>query len=194
MVKVKFCGMTSFDDCKKAADLSVDFVGFVFYEKSPRHIQPSKVTRIVEELKGRVGTVGVFVDQDDNEITAIMDRCGLDYAQVYRPSALAEQIRVIRVGDRLPEAPLDHGGLILFDSLSEGYGGSGKSFDCGLLRDFNALDRAFVAGGVNIDNVGEILGLRPFGIDLVSSIEAQKGKKDHSKMEEFMKVVRSFHQ
>jgi phosphoribosylanthranilate isomerase len=194
MVKTKFCGMTNEDDCKKAIDLSVDFVGFVFYEKSPRHVSPSKVGQIVEKLGGRIGTVGVFVEESDAQIAAIMDHCGLDYAQVYRRTTIPRQIRAIRVGDRLPDIPFDDEGLILFDSLSEGYGGSGKSFDVQLLQGFEALDRTFVAGGVSIANVGAILRLKPFGIDLVSSIEVCKGKKDHRKMEEFMKTVRSFHQ
>ena len=194
MVKIKFCGMTNEDDCKKAVDLSVDFVGFVFYEKSPRYVSPSKVGQIVEKLGGRIGTVGVFVEENDAGIAAIMDHCGLDYAQVYRRTTIPRRIRAIRVGDRLPDIPSDDEGLILFDSLSEGYGGSGKSFDVQLLQGFEALDRTFVAGGVSIANVGAILGLKPFGIDLVSSIEVCKGKKDHRKMEEFMKTVRSFHQ
>ncbi len=194
MVKVKFCGMTNQDDCEKAVDLSVDFVGFVFYEKSPRYVSPSKVGEIVEKLRGRIGTVGVFIEENDAEILAIMEHCGLDYAQVYRKTTIPRRIRAIRVGDRLPDIPFDNEGLILFDSLSHGYGGSGKSFDVQLLQGFEALDRAFVAGGVSMANVGAILCLRPFGIDLVSSIEAHKGKKDHRKMEEFMKTVRSFHQ
>lgn len=192
MVKVKFCGMTNLEDCQKAVDLSVDFVGFVFYEKSPRYVSLSKAREIVEKLDGKVGTVGVFVDQDDGMIREAVDYCRLNYAQVYRDTAISRRIRVVRIAGRLPDEPFDDEGLILFDSYSEGYGGSGKSFDPLVLDGSAVLDRAFVAGGVNTDNVGDILRLKPFGIDLVSSIEAYKGKKDHLKMEEFMKKVRSF--
>jgi phosphoribosylanthranilate isomerase len=192
MVKVKFCGMTDLDDCKKAIDLSVDFVGFVFYEKSPRYITLSKARQIIETLDGKVSTVGVFVEQTDSAIGDVMEYCHLDYAQVYREIALSNRIRVFRVADKLPDELPDDEGLILFDSCSEGYGGSGKSFDFRVLEGCEALDRAFVAGGVNVDNVADILRLKPFGIDLVSSIETHKGKKDHQKMEQFMKTVRSF--
>lgn len=193
MVKVKFCGMTNLDDCRKAMDLSVDFVGFVFYEKSPRYITPSLVRQIVEKLEGsKVNTVGVFVGQDESVIDEVMEYCHLDYAQVYRAIGLPNRITVIRIADRLPEERLDEEGLILFDSYSEGYGGSGKPFDFRVLQGCEALQRAFVAGGVNVDNVEDILQLKPFGIDLVSSVETRKGKKDHQKMEEFMNRVRSF--
>lgn len=192
MVKVKFCGMTDLDDCRKAVDLSVDFIGFVFYEKSPRYITPPTCRQIVETLDGKIGTVGVFVEQDDSEIREIVNRCRLDYAQVYRKTTIENHIRVVRIANELPEELPDIHNLVLFDSYSDGYGGSGKSFDSRILQGCGLLDRAFVAGGVNADNVQDILKLRPYGIDLVSSIEARKGKKDHRKMEQFMKRVRSF--
>jgi phosphoribosylanthranilate isomerase len=190
MVKIKFCGMTDLDDCKMAADLGVDFVGFVFYKKSRRVVTPGRAGRIIEGLHGAVRTVGVFVEENDHEIERAAGFCGLDFVQVYRESACANSIRVLRVGERLPDVPGD--GLLLFDSASEGIGGSGKPFDHGLLEGCAALDRAFVAGGVDERNVGEVLRMRPFGIDLVSSIEACPGRKDYRKMERFVKTVRGF--
>src|SRR5208283_650838 len=136
-------------------------------------------------LDRAVLTVGVFVEEDDREIERVAAFCGLDFVQVYRESACEHSIRVLPVGERLPDIPGE--GLLLFDSASEGIGGSGKSFDRGLLKGCEALDRAFVAGGVDERNVGEILRMRPFGIDLVSSIEARPGRKDYGKMERFVK-------
>ena len=191
MVKIKFCGMTDLDDCKMAVDLAVDFVGFVFYKKSRRAVTPDRARRITERLDGAVSTVGVFVEEDDREIEGVAGFCGLDFVQVYRESACANAIRVLRVSGRLPDVP-GGDGLLLFDSSSEGMGGSGRPFDHSLLKGCEALDRAFVAGGVDEHNVGEILRMRPFGIDLVSSIEAMPGRKDYRKMERFVKKVRGF--
>lgn len=191
MVKIKFCGMTNPEDCAAAIDLSVDFVGFVFYKRSRRYIMPGRVRRIVEGLGGRVATVGVFVEEGDEAIREIVDYCGLDFAQVYRESALPHTIRAHRIGDRLPDRP--GAGLILFDSASPGGGGSGLPFDLRLLKGFDALDRTFVAGGINERMVEDVLSLGPFGIDLVSSIEAFPGKKDYRKMEIFVEKVRGFH-
>ena len=188
MVRVKFCGMTNLDDCKKAADLSADFVGFVFYRKSRRYIAPGRTRRIIERLGGEVQTVGVFVEETDQEIEEIVDYCGLDFAQVYRESAVQKKITAYRVADHLPASPGE--GLLLFDSYTEGYGGSGTSFHTGLLENCEVLNRSLIAGGIDELNVREILRLRPFGVDLVSSVEAYKGKKDHKKMEAFVNMVR----
>ncbi|MGD0229744.1 MAG: phosphoribosylanthranilate isomerase [Syntrophorhabdales bacterium] len=189
MVRIKFCGMTNLDDCRRAADLPVDFAGFVFYRGSKRAVTPLTARRIIEGLDGKVRTVGVFVEETDREMEEIVGYCGLDFAQVYRESALPNTIRVVRVGARPPRIPSR--GLILFDSDTAGLGGSGTSFDPGLLRGCDALGRAFVAGGIGEGNVEDVLlRLRPFGVDLVSSIEAAPGRKDHKKMERFVEKVR----
>ncbi|OPY59897.1 MAG: N-(5'-phosphoribosyl)anthranilate isomerase [Syntrophorhabdaceae bacterium PtaU1.Bin034] len=190
MARIKFCGMTNLDDCMEAVDLSVDFIGFVFYVKSRRYILPARARRIIEKLDGKIKTVGVFVEESDDQIADILDYCSLDFAQVYRPSSIINKITVYRIADRLP----DHigEGLMLFDTYAAGYGGSGTSFDFSLLKTCPVLDRAFVAGGINSENVEEVLRLNPFGVDLVSSIESSPGKKDHRKMELFVNKVRGF--
>jgi phosphoribosylanthranilate isomerase len=83
-------------------------------------------------------------------------------------------------------------GLVLFDSYSEGFGGAGTPFDTSLLKDNRALGRAFIAGGIDEGNVYRALELKAFGIDLVSSVEKEKGKKDPFKMERLVKKVRSY--
>jgi phosphoribosylanthranilate isomerase len=189
MVKVKLCGMTNLDDCLAAVDMGVDFIGFVFYRKSKRYIDPGKVRRITDMLKDDIKTVGVFVEETDREIREMLDVCRLDFAQVYRSSSIANRISVSRVGDRVPV--VETGGMVLFDSLTDGFGGSGVSFDFGLLEGNGALGRAFVAGGVNEKNLSRVLALGPYGIDLVSSVEERAGKKDRVKMKNLMNKVRS---
>jgi phosphoribosylanthranilate isomerase len=189
MVKVKFCGMTNLDDCIAAVDLSVDFIGFVFYRKSKRYIEPENAKGIIEKLGGKVKTVGVFVEESEEEIKQILNYCRLDFAQTYKEVNVKNSILVYRVKDKLPDDVAD--GLVLFDSYTDEFGGSGLSFDVRLLKNHHALNRAFIAGGINEHNVYEALTLKPFGIDLVSSIEKYRGKKDISKMENFVKKVRS---
>lgn len=192
MVKIKVCGMTNLDDCLKAIDLEIDFVGFVFYRQSKRFVTPQQVRTIRKEIgQKKVRTVGVFVEEGDEEMRRIVDYCGLDFAQVYRESTLPRTIRAFRVAGTLP-GPLPPEGLLLFDSYTRGFGGSGRSFDLGLISGQPFLDRAFIAGGITEQNVADALRSKPFGIDLVSSLEAYPGKKDHGKMERFVKTVRSF--
>ena len=191
MAKIKVCGMTNLEDCLKAQELAVDFVGFVFFRKSRRYVKPEKAREICGTLGRSVSTVGVFVEEGDDEIRGIVDYCGLDLAQVYGESALPRTIRAFRVAHALPPS-LPQKGLVLFDSYSDGFGGSGRSFDISLLSGRAFLDRAFIAGGITVENVRNVLCLKPFGVDLVSSLETYPGKKDHKKMERFVKTVRSF--
>lgn len=189
MVNIKMCGMTNLDDCLAAVDLGVEFIGFVFYEKSKRYVAPDRVRHITESLDGAIRTVGVFVGLTEQRVHEMMAFCSLDFAQVYSPTPVSPKISVHRVKDALPEvAPY---GLVLFDSYAEGFGGSGVCFDFSLLEGHHALSRAFVAGGINEGNVGRVLGLKPYGIDLVSSVERYPGRKDVRKMKNFVNKVRS---
>ncbi len=189
MVRLKFCGMTNLDDCLAAIDLGVEFVGFVFFRSSKRYVGRELVREITEKLDGTVKTVGVFVEETEDEIQETVDFCHLDLAQVYRPMSFPERISVCRVKDRMPD--VDTGGLVLFDSYTDRIGGSGTRFDLEMIRGHHALGRAFVAGGVSEEIIPSVLGLDPYGIDLVSSIEEYPGKKDRTKMKNLVKRVRS---
>ena len=190
MVNIKMCGMTNLDDCLAALDLGVDFIGFVFYRKSGRYVPPERVREIVGTLGGKMKTVGVFVEESESGVKEILDFCGLDFAQVYRPMDIAERISVSRVKDRAPGAEAQ--GLVLFDRYTDAFGGSGVPFQYEVLRGHPALPRAFIAGGIDEHNVSRVLALRPYGIDLVSSVEARPGVKDRTKMKNLVNKVRSF--
>ena len=130
------------------------------------------------------------MEESEDKIDRLVDFCHLDFAQVYNVSAKDNRISVYRVKDSLPEVAAN--GLVLFDSYSEGFGGSGTPFDVNLLKDHGALGRAFIAGGIDEGNVHRALALKPFGIDFVSSVEKDKGKKDPFKIERLVRKVRSY--
>ena len=190
MVKIKVCGMTNLDDCLKAEELGVDFIGFVFYRQSKRFVAPQEARKMREAMGPSIKTIGVFVEESDEEMSRIVDYCNLDYAQVYRESSLVNTIRAFRVADALPSG-ITGEGLLLFDSFTDAIGGSGQAFPLDLVAGQPFLQRAFLAGGINEQNVADVLRLEPFGVDLVSSLEAYPGKKDHAKFERFVKTVRS---
>ncbi len=190
MAKIKLCGMTNLEDCQVAVDLGADFVGFVFYKQSRRCVTAEQVRAITERIAGKVKTVGVFVEETDDEIAAIMEFCALDFCQVYRQSSLARRITAYRVKDGFSDAAVSEG-LILLDSFSDGFGGSGRAFGLDLIKGAGCVNRAFIAGGISEDNVSGVLALNPFGVDLVTAVEASPGRKDHGKMETFVRKVRS---
>jgi phosphoribosylanthranilate isomerase len=187
-VRVKFCGMTNLEDALYAVDLGVDYVGFVFYPKSKRAIEYKKAKSIIENIKGRVKTVGVFVEQNSDEVRKTVSFCGLDYAQVYSNVEGVDTIRVYRIADSLPDKVSY--GFVLFDSCTKSVGGSGVGFDWELIKGCNYIDRLFLAGGVSFDNVSQAKELGVYGVDLVSSIEKYPGKKDLDKMKEFIRIVK----
>ncbi|OSS41756.1 Phosphoribosylanthranilate isomerase [Desulfurella amilsii] len=186
---MKFCGMTNLEDVFYSLDLGVDFIGFVFYKKSPRFIKPQEVKNILKQLPKDTKSVGVFIEENENEIISIMDYCGLKYAQVYNDLNIQSTIRAYRIKDTLPDKVYD--GLILLDSLTAQVGGSAQKFDWSILEDFCAIDRAFIAGGVSLDNIEAIAKHKPYGVDLVSSLESFPGKKDPVKMKNFIDKLRS---
>ncbi|WP_025209224.1 phosphoribosylanthranilate isomerase [Hippea sp. KM1] len=188
-MKVKFCGMTNYEDVKASIELGVDFVGFVFYPKSKRFIDFESARQIVKRIKDKVKTVGIFVNQNEAQIKEAVEFVGLDYTQVYADIGLKNTIRVYRIKDSLPEVKQE--GLLLFDAYTEQIGGAAKSFNWEILKNFKYKDRLFVAGGINAENVSRIKSLGVFGVDLVSGVEAYPGKKDISKMREFLEIVRS---
>ena len=190
MVRVKICGITNLEDALACFFAGAHALGFVFYKKSARYVTPEVVREISEQINGKVKTVGVFVEETEDEIDRLVDFCHLDFAQVYNRSHGANRICVYRVKDIVPEVAPN--GLVLFDSYSEGFGGSGMPFDMSMLKGHSALERAFIAGGIDEENVYHALALKPFGIDFVSSVEKQKGKKDPLKMERLVKKVRSY--
>jgi len=190
MVRIKACGMTNLDDCLKAEELGIDYIGFVFYRQSKRFVLPQDARKMREAIGPSIKAIGVFVEESDEEMGRIVDYCNLDYAQVYRESGLINTVRAFRVAGTLPSC-IPGEGLLLFDSFTDAIGGSGQAFPLDLVAGQAFLQRAFIAGGINERNVADVLRLRPFGVDLVSSLEAYPGKKDHAKFEHFVKTVRS---
>jgi len=218
MTWVKICGMTNLEDALTAVDAGADAVGFVFYEKSPRNISVEAARAIVEKLPESVEKVGVFVDLESERIREIVLAVGLGAVQLHgdksmnclwedlRPSAqsvgasklipmmYAETLR--DCGFLINEDVRDQIFAILLDSRSEVTpGGTGATFDWESTRDIvQAISLSvpvIVAGGLTPGNVREAMRLfQPFGVDVVSGLEASPGKKDPEKVRAFVKAVR----
>ncbi|MCX7857795.1 MAG: phosphoribosylanthranilate isomerase [Deltaproteobacteria bacterium] len=193
MVKVKICGITNLEDALSACELGADAIGFVFYKKSKRFIEPKEARKIIERIPTFITTVGVFVEEDEKEILSIMKDTGLDRAQIYKDLKLDKRIviRVIRVKDERDILDIEGTQYFpLLDSYTETYGGEGIRFDWSLVK---KVKRDFIlAGGINLQNIDEALQLRPYGIDICSGIEERPGKKDIKKMEELFKRIKHY--
>ncbi len=219
MTWVKICGMTNLEDALVAVDAGADAVGFVFHPESPRNVSPAVVEKIVSRLPEKIERVGIFVGDRVGGIAAkrrIAHEAGLTAIQpyTYSPPSLRTLKEWISLDRRLFVAwPADRvfkgrfGGFkwraeakgkvraILLDSgTSTRAGGTGQLFDWRkakvVLSAIDGFDFV-VAGGLSPQNVCEAIEiLHPWGVDVVSGVEARPGKKDPEKVRAFVKAVR----
>lgn len=200
--RIKICGITTVADGIAAAEAGADAVGFVFYPKSPRYIEPVGAAEIVAALPPFVTTVGLFVNAAPefvNETLAVAPLNLLqfhgDESETYCRQFDRPYIRAARVRPELDliqyAASFSSAQAILLDAYVEGYGGGGHAFDWNLIP--TELARPIVlSGGLTVDNVTEaVRRVRPAAVDVSSGVEISKGVKDHAKIAAFIAGVRN---
>lgn len=206
MTWIKICGTTNLEDALVAVDAGADALGFVFWEKSPRNVDPSVVRRIVSALPAKVEKVGVFVREPFERVQRVIEETGLTAAQLHFPRpAMADWERanfkkyvVVPLGEAwLDGAPPRWADAIFLDSgNSQRPGGTGKTFDwqerAPMAETFRGSGhKIVVAGGLTPKNVSEAIRiLEPWGVDVVSGVEASLGKKDPVKLNAFLRAVK----
>ena len=197
MVKTKVCGITNLEDAQVAIELGADALGFNFYKKSPRYIDPTEAKALMESLPPLVSMVGVFVDEFSAErVVSIAHAVGVGTVQLHGSESpeYAKKIReVIRVFkafgvdqnfevDQVAAFPVNAFLLDTRDNVLKG--GTGRTFQWEVAVAAKRFGRVILAGGLKPDNVFEaICQVKPYGIDICSGIEEMPGKKDHREME-----------
>lgn len=210
--RVKICGITRQEDASCATKAGVDALGFIFYAKSPRAIQPEQAQAIVAQLPPLVAAVGVFVDAEMETAIRIIRTCGLGHAQLHGNETpeycqqLAIQLpgcrilKAVRVGLETATSAvqpyLGHVQGFVLDTLDKDNtlaGGTGNVFDWRLIRRLGLQNSPFLlAGGLGPDNVGEALRMvRPYGVDANSVLEDAPGQKNHHLIRRFIAAVRT---
>lgn len=205
--KVKVCGITRLHDARTAAVAGADFLGFIQHEESPRYVEPDVAKEIIEWVVGP-DPVGVFVNREADEINATCGRVGFTLAQLHghetpetcaavevpvikavsvQHDASAEQVRAL-------VAPyLDVVDFILLDTHHTSlWGGTGESFNWRVARELAGEVDLFLAGGISAENVAEaVQTMRPYAVDLSSSVEESPGVKDLDKLADFFDAFRA---
>ena len=204
MTKVKICGITNLEDARLAVRFGADMLGFNFYRKSPRYIEPDKAAEIVVALPSNILNVGVFVNENSESVVDIAARANLhavqlhgdespDYVQKLRD---IDVIKAFRISDGFDEKQLDEFNVdsILIDAFSVNeYGGAGVTCDWHISKRIaDRFPKMFLSGGLSADNVQQaIKSVRPYAVDACSLLESSKGKKDAARLEAFLKAAKS---
>ena len=196
--RVKICGITRVEDALAAIEFGADFIGINFYDKTPRYIG-DRARAVRDAIGDRARVVGVFVDASRAYIEERRREFSLDLLQFSGnendDAACGWSIPVIRALRIKPEQAIDlasvAGDYIMLDAFdSKLYGGTGNRVALERLRGLD-LNRVFVAGGLNPDNVAEVAALRPHAVDCASGVESAPGIKDHDKMRSFIANAKS---
>jgi phosphoribosylanthranilate isomerase len=215
MTWIKICGTTNLEDASIAVNAGADALGFVFYEKSPRRISLETAREIVQSLPPNIEKVGVFVNDSVEQILDIVKKTGLTAAQLHGIEIRKPKFIQALKADRglklflvLPATEMSVGlnwnengdarvSAVFFDSgTPQQPGGTGRIFDwkaaASGIQAIGKKLKVVVAGGLNSANVGDAIRiLKPWGVDVVSGIEASPGKKDPEKVRAFIDAVRS---
>ncbi|WP_421717126.1 phosphoribosylanthranilate isomerase [Arcobacter arenosus] len=194
-MKIKICGITNLEDALNAIEAGADALGFVFYEKSPRYIDPFKAREIVEQLPPFVQTVALFVNENSSFINQVCTNAKMQLAQIIDDDNYTDfnilnfkYIKVVRAKEK-KDLIENQGNYVLVDAFVESFGGEGKRV---ALEWFDNIDcsKMILAGGLNESNLKDLKGYNFFGVDVSSGVEVSKGKKDKTKMINFVKAVK----
>ncbi len=204
---VKICGLQSQRDVDMLDEQVVHLCGFIFHEKSPRNMSIESVKTIQTYSMKRVG---VFVNQDVDQIRRVMDKCRLDYAQLHGNQTAKDALtigdsRVIRVMwpmryhdrsslEKAIEEYIESSAYFLMDATLSS-GGSGQKIDCDYLHDICIKKHWFLAGGLTYENLKKMIyKYSPDGVDINSGVEsidtAGRPFKDIEKIQKTMRLLR----
>jgi len=201
-MEIKICGITNLEDALHACESGADAVGFIFYRKSPRYIEPRTSRDIIKELPRHISRVGVFVNHNPSEVKDIFSLCGLSMIQLhgdespeycfqFPASTLIKAVSPKSESslDTLERYPVK---AILVDSRIHGkYGGTGKECDWNLAIRVKTVHPLILAGGLTDANIRKAIKVvLPHAVDLNSGVEHSTGKKDPLKVKNIIQMIR----
>lgn len=200
---MKICGIRSVEEALFCADAGADAVGFVFYKGSSRYLDPSIAAQIIRKLPPFLLRVGVFVNEEKENVLRIARECSLDVLQFHgeeSPGFCEEFLpyyRVIKAFRIKDEAEIGRLQLYrvdayLLDAYKEGvYGGTGLTFDWEIAKKAKEHGLIILSGGLCPENVAEAVRcVHPYGVDASSGVE-EGGRKDARKIKDFVRAAKS---
>lgn len=219
--QLKVCGLTKLNQIKELIDLKIDFLGFIFYEKSPRYVLNHLSLKQISEINHQ-GKVGVFVNEELEKIIKISEQANLNFIQLHgdesedfilelrqKLNSEIKIIKVIRVGSEKTEVKIEIKKIfdsaqtdnhqpktinyLMFDTDSKAFGGTGKTFDWNILNEIEIPVPYFLSGGISLENINRLstINHQPIALDINSKFEIEAGNKDLEKIKEFINCTKS---
>jgi phosphoribosylanthranilate isomerase len=206
-MNVKVCGLRDVDNLKEVAALNPDFIGFIFYDKSPRFVGEELDVEVVRSLPRSIRKVGVFVNASPESIIRNVKKYDLQYVQLHGTETPdfckslrmrgINIIKAFRVDETFNFSMLNNYKLqcdfFLFDAKGDQPGGNGFAFDWSLLSRYDNEKPFFISGGIGLNNLAQleqIRHLKLYGVDVNSQVEVSPGVKDIEKLKELISRVR----
>ena len=194
---IKICGIKRLDDLECAIQNGADLIGFVFVKSSPRYIEPSSVTNLLQSVPEKIKTVAVMQHATQNDLDSILDSFKPTYIQTDANDFLSldlpsniKKIRVYREQEDFDLSSIDDESIALLEGPISG---SGQMVNKELLKKACKRKRLLIAGGLSPENIHSILKeVKPYGVDVSSGVESSRGNKSKEKIIQFNKIVRTF--
>ena len=200
-MKIKICGITNLGDATECQTLGVNYLGFIFYKKSPRYINYSNAKKIIAGLNSKVQKVGVFVNTDNNEINTISKDIGLDYVQLHGNEGVEDIFEIklpcIKALDGNSRSLSDNINMfknaiyLLLDNISKNIKcGIGNKFDWNNLKNIDNKKNIILSGGLSQENILDAIDKTDIEFyDFCSSTEIKPGIKNIKKIESIVNLI-----
>ena len=212
--QLKVCGLTKMDQIQELISLNTNFLGFIFYDRSPRFVLNQLSLEEISEINHQ-GKVGVFVNETVEKISEISEKAKLNFIQLHGDEdekfilqlrqILGNNIKiikVIRIGnqsfDELQKTINQQPSTVnylLFDTDSKAFGGTGKTFDWQILNEIEIPIPYFLSGGISLENIHQLstINHQPLALDINSKFETEPGSKDLEKIKNFTQIVKKIY-
>jgi phosphoribosylanthranilate isomerase len=207
-VNIKICGMKYEENLLPIIACRPDYIGFIFYEKSKRFVGEELNAEFLKSIDPSIKKVGVFVNHTIKFIEEKIKKYGLDLLQLHGEEDIEQCkelkskgykiVKAFQVGDRFDFAVTEpykaYCDYFLFDTKSDGYGGTGKKFNWEIFEKYDNEIPVFLSGGLDLDSVEEIKKLSRLNIhalDLNSKFESEPARKDPAKLKLFIDNIKN---
>ncbi|WP_420581488.1 phosphoribosylanthranilate isomerase [Reichenbachiella sp.] len=202
-MKIKVCGIRNRSNLTFLNESDVDFIGFIFYNKSKRYFEEGDIGGEIVSAKQKVG---VFVNETIDNVVRLAQSHELNYVQLHGDEtpeyckALKKKgfklFKAFSVYDELPTDLFSYEAVVdcfLFDTKGVSYGGNGTQFDWSVLEQYKMNKPFILSGGIGLEDVSSLMELNHpqlYAVDVNSRFEISPGQKDEQALKEFIKELK----